>query len=96
MIFSARRDVHHSFADSWSKLGVVLTPSLARFPHPRVAVPSAPDIFLIREYPMGLGEYVSGTIIVGFGMGAVLHVTCWVLTRGVVWIGNILEGRDVI
>lgn len=44
---------------------------------------------------MNLGDYVAYTILTGFMFGAVLHVVTWVLTRGSVWLGHMLEGRDL-
>ncbi len=38
-----------------------------------------------------MGMYIAETILTGFLVGALFHVMVWVLTRGIVWVGEFIE-----
>ncbi len=41
-----------------------------------------------------MGIYIAETILTGFLVGSLFHVTVWVLTRGIVWVGEFIEHWD--
>ncbi len=42
-----------------------------------------------------MGMYIAETILTGFLVGALFHVLVWTITRGIVWVGALLEERDI-
>ncbi len=40
------------------------------------------------------GPDIAETILTGFLVGSLFHVTVWVLTRGIVWVGEFIEHWD--
>ncbi len=42
-----------------------------------------------------MSTYIAETILTGFLVGALFHVLVWVLTRGIVWVGALLEDRNI-
>lgn len=45
---------------------------------------------------MDLNALIITTVLKGFMTGALLHVLTWIVTRGLVWLGNAFSGDSLL
>ncbi len=50
-------------------------------------------LFYYQEF-IRMGIYIAETILTGFLVGGLFHVTVWVMTRGIVWLGEFIESKE--